>query len=328
MWINIIRYFILAMGIVYLGLIGFVVFKHRSDVKKEKGNVFYLAVAEVVTWFLATFGVSDTALNMLFFRVKNTVDIKSLPSTIIVGATVPLCFMSYTYIGTTKVDSVTLFALVISQAIGSFCGAKIITRLDVDKMKFLMSIALFSSASLIFAKRFLFGIDGGNMIGLPMVPLIISIIVVFLLGALNMFGLGPTTPTIALLLLFGMNASAVYPIVMTANAIGCIVACISFIRAGNYHKKVSLITSIMGVVGVFLAVKLVKNMNLDVLQILMILILIYNAVTLMYTPKKTEKTNEVFNNLRMWRMCSSTILSSLLVASLKVMFSSVINIRC
>ncbi|WP_312702188.1 sulfite exporter TauE/SafE family protein [Sedimentibacter sp.] len=282
--------FLLFSGISYLLVIIFEFYKHRQAVKNEKGNIYWLGAAEVVTWFLASFGVSDTALNMLFFRLKKTVEIKELPGTIYIAATVPMCFMSYAYMGTIDVHITTLCVLAASQALGAFLGSKFITKMDISKIKLFMGCALIGSAFLIFAKQFLMHVEGGMLVGLPPLQLVFASVIFTVLGILTIAGLGATTINISMLSILGMHPVAIYSIVMTANALGCIVASANFIRIGQYHKKTALSASIFGVLGVLAAVTLVKSVDLEVVQIMMILVLLYSAFSLLYTPKSKNNT--------------------------------------
>lgn len=281
--------FLLFFGILYLLIILFKFYKHREEVRNEKGNIYLLGLAEIVTWFLASFGVSDTALNMLFFRIRKTVEIKELPGTIYIAATVPMCFMSYAYMGTVQVHISTLCILAASQAFGAYLGSKFITKLDISKIKLFMGCALIGSAILIFAKQFLLNIEGGMLVELPALQLVFASAVFTVLGALTIAGLGATTINISMLSILGMHPVAVYSIVMTANALGCIVGSANFIRIGQYHKKATVSSATFGVLGVLAAVTLVNNVDLEVVQIMMILVLLYSAFTLLYTPKSEMK---------------------------------------
>ena len=93
-----------------------------------------------------------------------------------------------------------------------------------------------------------------------------------------MAGIGATVPAIALLMVLGMDLRAIYPVVMTGNAVSSTFGGLEFLKTGKYNGK-AVLASAFGTAAVIFAVRLVRNINVTVLQIAMIGLMIYSAVS-------------------------------------------------
>jgi uncharacterized membrane protein YfcA len=67
------------------------------------------------------------------------------------------------------------------------------------------------------------------------------------------------------------------------------VASFKFMQTGAYNRKASIVVTITGSIGVFIAYYIVKSMPLYLLRWLVVIILIYTAITLLYSFFKTRK---------------------------------------
>ena len=265
------------------------IYIHREETKKEHAPLIPLIVIEALTWFLSTFGVSDGAINILAYRGLKVADTKKLPGTILVGAMIPVAVMSVGYVNSVEFSPLTMITLIIAQAIGGFVGATLVKRLNAGVIRIVMACALLATAAIIIGRTYIFHAEGGSAIGLTGIKLVLVAILFCITEGLVMMGFGNTTPNICILLALGVSPLSVYPLVMTANASGCFMGCIRFIKDGNYVRKASLIEGISGVIGVLLAIRLVTSLNSSILQILMILLMVYNAISLIREQIKYTK---------------------------------------
>lgn len=255
--------------------------RHKEETKQEHAPLVPLVLIEALTWFLGTFGVSDGAINVVAYRALHVADTRRLPGTMLVGAMVPIAIMSVSYLNAVEFSPLTLIVLMVVQAIGGFVGASLVKKLNINVIRIVMSLALLATALIIIARTYIFHVEGGNAIGLTGMKLVIAAILLALTEALTMMGFGNTTPNICILLALGLHPLSVYPIVMTANATGCLMGCTRFIKDGTYVRKAALIEGVAGLVGVFLAMKLVTGMSSNVLQLLMIVLMLYSSVSLL-----------------------------------------------
>lgn len=198
--------------------------------------------------------------------------------------------MSLSYTSLFTVDTGLLIGCTIAETIGAGLGSKIISGLDVVRLRNLIGLSMLATAAMIIFRFFISGMQGGETSGLILWQKCIIVVLFFFLGILNMAGIGSTVPAMAILLLFGLNIHAIYPIVMTGNAISCIFGAFSFIHSGKYSGK-AVIASVFGMLAVLLAVHLVQNINVTALQIIMIALMLYSAVSVFRENRRSTIPN-------------------------------------
>jgi uncharacterized membrane protein YfcA len=65
------------------------------------------------------------------------------------------------------------------------------------------------------------------------------------------------------------------------------------IKLNNYSRKITLATSTFGVIGVLVAVFVVKSLDVSILQWIVLGIIIYSAVSMLLSLRKTPKQEPV-----------------------------------
>jgi len=93
--------------------------------------------------------------------------------------------------------------------------------------------------------------------------------------------------------LLGMNPRASFPIMMGACAFLMPVASMNFIRARRYSLKTTVGMAIGGVFGSALALKVVKEMNLNSVRWLVTVVVIYTGVSLLRTAAREKAASDV-----------------------------------
>lgn len=288
MLIRILSIVILLVAVLFFAVQVMDLLRHKQETKAEHAPCIPLIFIEALTWFLGTFGVSDGAINIVAYRGLHVTDTRKLPGTMLVGAMVPLAVMSVSYLNAVLFSVQTLLVLVIVQAIGGFVGASLVKKLPIQSVRLIMALALLATAGVILARTYLFHVEGGEALGLTGVRLIVAAVLLSLTEALTMMGFGNTTPNICILLALGVSPLSVYSIVMTANAAGCLMGCVRFIKDGTYVRKAALIEAAAGLIGVLLAVRLVTGMSSGLLQLLMIVLMAYSAGSLLREYQKNK----------------------------------------
>ena len=81
----------------------------------------------------------------------------------------------------------------------------------------------------------------------------------FILGALMTIGIGYYAPCMAMVYALGMSPRTAFPIMMAACAFLQPICGMKFIKEGAYNRKISLIVTLFGSVGVFIAAFIVLN---------------------------------------------------------------------
>ena len=226
---------------------------------------------------------------MLLKLTKSLKNDKLLPGTLNVACALPVMTEAFLYIGNFKVDGTTLLSMVVAAMIGSFAGAKIVSRLDEKKIEIIVGIALAVTAVLMIlsATGVITKLGANNVAtGFYGWKLVVACAVNCILGALMSAGIGLYAPCMALVYLLGMNPIVAFPIMMSSCASTMPIAAAEFIKKNEYARMPSIAITLFGCVGVVIAVTFVKSLNLTVLMWLVIAVMIYTSVLMLIEGSK------------------------------------------
>lgn len=177
-------------------------------------------------------------------------------------------------------DTLTLVLMIVASVIGATIGAKIISGLDIMKIRVIMGLALIIVAAITLCKINAIGPFGiiGTARGLTGSTLVIGVIANFLLGALMTAGIGLYAPCMALVLLLGMSADVAFPVMMGSCAYLMPAAGITFVKEGKYHRGATIPMIIAGVIGVLIAGFIVTSLPLTLLTYLVCVVMVICAI--------------------------------------------------
>ena len=282
---------ILILGI--LTVYQIVIFGHDLIVNRNQikdGNFLVTGVIGFFTNFCDSLGIGSYApTTMLLKLTKSLKNDKLLPGTLNVACALPVMTEAFLYIGNFKVDGTTLLSMVIAAMIGSFAGAKIVSRLDEKKIEIIVGIALAVTAVLMIlsATGVITKLGSNNVAtGFHGWKLVVACAVNCILGALMSAGIGLYAPCMALVYLLGMNPIVAFPIMMSSCASTMPIAAAEFIKKNEYARMPSIAITLFGCVGVVIAVTFVKSLNLTVLMWLVIAVMIYTSVLMLIEGSK------------------------------------------
>jgi len=261
--------------------------KNRRRIGEEPGSPWLIGAAAPVIMFLATMGVPDFVMDTLFFEKCRLVDDKRLPGSLVVSASVPLGVVSVVYLITAKLDIKIVLICMICQAIGATIGVKLVSRLDGARVKKTVGAAMLLSALFILIR--IIGVGGGNLTTLPAYKLVIMGFCAFFLGIGNMMGMGAKAPYMSILLMLGLSADCVLPIIMTACMMSSFFGGVQYIRRGLYQRKVALLYSTVGFIGIAAGFIFVTNLPQLALQLIMLAITIYVGISMLVNKKRQKK---------------------------------------
>lgn len=270
---------------VYAGILGRDLWKNRSRIKEEKGNVLVICAATACIQFLATFGISDFNVSIPIYRGAKWVEDERLPGTLLNAAVVPGAMIAILYVSGTAVDTATLLGCIIAQSFGAAIGGRIVSGMKGENIKKAMAIALLASVAVIVIRTLSSGSEGGSLTGFGIGTLAWLIPVYILFGIATTLGFGVKALSMALLMTLGLSADCVLPVVIGACGFGAGSGAIQFIKKDRYQRKIALCSSLAGVVGVVIGANFVKGLPTDVLQWIMVAVMLYTAVT-MLVPRK------------------------------------------
>ena len=237
-----------------------------------------------ITNFFDTLGIGSFATTTSMFRLWRVVEDRLIPGTLNVGHTAPTVAQAFIYISIVAADMTTLVAMIAASIFGAWLGAGIVAGWSRRKVQIGMGAALLVAASLMLATQLgLMAQLGGEAIGVGGGRLGIGIGGNFVLGALMTLGIGLYAPCMILVSLLGMSPKVAFPIMMGSCAFLMPVGSMRFIRKDCYALRPALGLAIGGVPGVLLAAFIVKSLPLGAVRWLVIVVVIYTAVTMLRT---------------------------------------------
>jgi uncharacterized membrane protein YfcA len=155
-----------------------------------------------------------------------------------------------------------------------------------------MGLALLAAAGFMLMKQYGVFPAGSDAIGVRGVTLIIAITGNFVLGALMTLGIGLYAPCMVLVSMLGMSERTAFPIMMGSCAFLMPVGSLRFIREQSYSLRVALGLAIGGVFGSIVAGVWVKSLELRTVRWLVIVVVIYTAVTMLVAAMSDSRNEE------------------------------------
>lgn len=263
--------------------------KAAKEGKLEKSNFWALGAVGFVTNFLDTLGIGSFAPTTALLKFFKLSEDRTIPGTLNASCTIPVAIEALIFITVIKVDPVTLFSMLAAATVGAVVGAGIVSKLDEKKIQLGMGVALLIVALVMLAQQLNLMPPGGNAIGLTGTKLIIAVVANFILGALMTLGIGLYAPCMALVFALGMSPKIAFPIMMGSCAFLMPAAAAKFVKEGAYDRKASMAITIFGTIGVFIAAYIVKELPLNVLKWLVIIVIIYTSTMMFKSANKAKK---------------------------------------
>jgi uncharacterized membrane protein YfcA len=245
-----------------------------------------------VTNFFDTLGIGSFATTTAIFRALRLVPDRVIPGTLNAGHTLPTVAQAFIYTTIIPVDVLTLFAMIAAAVLGAWLGAGVVAKWPKYKVQTGMGIALIAAALLMVAKQYGWPSPppGTPAIGVRGVGLLLAVAGNFVLGALMTLGIGLYAPCMILVSFLGMSETTAFPIMMGSCAFLMPVGSLRFIRERSYSLRAALGLAIGGIPGVLLAAYIVKSLPLVTVRWLVIVVVIYTAITMLYSAYTSERS--------------------------------------
>lgn len=240
------------------------------------------------TNFLDALGIGSFATTTAVFRLTRMVPDRIIPGTLNAGHTLPTIAQAFIFTAVIPVDILTLFSMIAASVLGAWLGAGVVARWSRRKVQIGMGAALLAAATLMFMTQLQLFPGGGEALGVRGVKFAIAIGGNFALGALMTLGIGLYAPCMILVSLLGMNPRAAFPIMMGSCAFLMPVGSLRFIRERSYSLRAALGLAIGGIPGVLVAAYIVKELPLQYVRWLVIVVVVYTAITLLLSAQREK----------------------------------------
>ena len=259
---------------------------HRDELDKSKMG--YNVIVSMIANFFDTLGIGSYAIATSAWKFNKAVDDDLIPGTLNVAFGIPICVEATIFIQRIDMDPLTLVLMIAASIVGSVIGARIISRLDIMKIRVVMGVALILVAAITLCKINEVGPFGilGTARGLTGGLLAVGVIANFILGILMTAGIGLYAPCMAIVLLLGMSADVAFPVMMGSCAYLCPACGITFIKEGKYNRASTIPMIISGAIGVLIAGFIVTTLPLTVLTYLVCVVMVICAVMFFHDAKK------------------------------------------
>jgi uncharacterized membrane protein YfcA len=234
-----------------------------------------------VTNFFDTLGIGSFATTTAIFRSLRMIDDRLIPGTLNVGHALPTVAQALIYIQIVEVDVTTLTLLIVASVLGATLGAPIVCGWSRRGVQIGMGIALLVAAGLMLATQMQWLPGGGTALELSGVKLAIGLVGNFVLGALMTLGIGLYAPCMIMVSLLGMSPAAAFPIMMGSCAFLMPTGGLQFIRKAGYDLRAAIGLAIGGIPGVLIAAYIVRQLSLDAVRWLVVVVVVYTAAMLL-----------------------------------------------
>ena len=242
-----------------------------------------------ITNFFDTLGIGSFAPTTAFYKLARMVNDRVIPGTMNVGHTFSTTVQTVLFTAFIEVDITTLFSMIAASILGAWLGAGVVAGFSKRKVQIGMGIALLLAATfmLITQLQTMMSVQvfpaGGEALGVSGVRLVIAVVVNFILGALMTLGIGMYAPVMIVVSLLGMNPRIAFPIMMSSCAFLMPVGSLRFIKERSYAMRPALGLLVGGPLAVLLAFYIVKELPLYAVRWLVIVVVIYTAISMLYS---------------------------------------------
>ena len=241
-----------------------------------------LALGATVSFF-DTLGIGSFAPTTAWLKFRRLVPDRLIPPTLLVGLTPPAMAQSVIFLILlgVLVEPVLLFGCALALLVGGLVGAPLVARARVWIVQLVVAIGLLLAAGAYAMTNLELFPGGGTAAGLPPALTMIAIAANFLFGILLNFGVGNYAPTLVMLSLMGMDPRLCFPIMAAGSSLMGAGASVRHIGIGQIDLRVVLGLAIGGIPAVMVAAFIVREMPVELLRWLVIVVVLYAAAVML-----------------------------------------------
>lgn len=254
--------------------------------KKKCALLFSGFIANVAD----TLGLGSFAVVVALNNRLKMIDDKKIPGTLNAQSVLPTMLQSLLFLNFVEMDISILILFVLSACVGGFFSGYFVSRMDKTTIRKLMCYGFIGVAILIFSQKMDLLPVGGFATSLPPHKMAIGAVAMVFAGMLPAIGGGMYVPIQAILFLLGLSPLVAFPIMTTTGAIVQTTTASTFIMRREFAIKESLYLAASGFLGVAIAVPMITYVNLSTLRWLLLVIVIYNAISF-WKSIRQEKIN-------------------------------------
>ena len=241
-----------------------------------------------MTNFFDTLGIGSFAPTMAWFKFRKLVPDRLIPATMLVGHSLPSILQAFIFLILLGllVDPVLIVGCALALMFGGLVGAPMVAKAKVWLIQLAVAIALLIAAILYAMSNLEMFPAGGTAAQLSTELTIVAIVASFGFGILLNFGIGHYAPSLVMLSLMGLDPKLAFPIMATGGAVTIAGAGTRHVLIGHIDLKVALGIAIGGMPAVLLAAFVVRDMPLEMLRWLVMVVVLYASAVMFYEAFK------------------------------------------
>jgi uncharacterized membrane protein YfcA len=254
----------------------------QAAVRQRAIPRFEAIVLGAVVSFFDTLGIGSFAPTAAWFKFRKMVPDRLIPQTMLVGLTPPSILQGFIYliILGVMVDPVLLVGCILACVTGGLVGVPLVARSRVWVVQLVVAIGLMLAVIAYALINLHLMPGGGTATGLSLTLTAVAIVASFVFGVLLNFGVGNYAPTLVLLSLMGMDPRLCFPIMAASAGLMGGVASVRHIQMGQMDLKIVLAIALGGFPAVLVAAFIVKEMPVEALRWLVIVVVLYAAAVM------------------------------------------------
>ena len=248
----------------------------RDPRRRERPTLSDVGIG-LLTNFLDGLGIGSYAPTTALYKFRGRPSDELIPGTLNVGSVAVGLVETVVFVTVIAVDPKLLVGMVASATAGAWLGAGVVSRMPRRAIQLFMGVALaLAAATFVMGNLGAFPV-GGTARGLAGWAFVVAVTANFIFGALNTIGIGWYAPSMVVLALLGLTPVAAFPIMMASGGIMLPVAGLRFLRTGRFAWGAALGMTVGGVIGVLIAVFIVKSLPLRALRWFVATVVAYAA---------------------------------------------------
>ncbi len=289
-----------ALLVIYAIVVGVILLRdylrNRERDMPRRDKLLHYGIGFGVNFFDAL-GIGSFAPTVALYGMFHLVEEKKIPGTMNAGVSIPVIFEALLFLTVVQVELTTLVPMVICGIAGAIVGTRIANKVSVRTITLVLSVGLFIAAVLMLGSKFGILPAGGEVIGLTGISLVVACVANFILGITLCFGIGNYAPCMCIVYLLGMSPLVSFPLMMCSGATVSPTTGMMNVREGNINRTAVMGMTVGGILGVAIAVYIVKSMPISMLQWLVIAVVFYSSVSMFLRSQKMAiRTTAVVQN--------------------------------
>jgi len=266
---------------------------HWPSFLNEPGRLLLQAPASFVLFFLSGLGISEYAICTALYNKTGWAEPRKLPGTLNTQSALPVMVFAIAYLSNVELDIKTLLPLLAANVLGAFLSPKLAMGLPLRRVRQVLACGLLFAGCAILASKLDLMQLGGLATSLHGYKLVIGLVCYFIIGALKAMGVPGFPLFMSVTFFLGLHPLVSYPLMMGGGALAAPLVLIRYVKLDGYMRKMTLLGATAGVIGGFIAVFIVKSLDIDFLQWLVVAVVFYAATDILLTLRRERRAENV-----------------------------------